>query len=547
MGNIYRYLNTLTVLKIITVFTFGVISASYLVHLNPHVPSAGLDSSWALGINTAVQHGMMIGKDIIFTYGPLAYIETPYLFPERYYFIIIINLFILSMIILLFSYVIRFNSTAIYILVVISIFLINISWNLYYFYCILYFCFALKVEKHNNPHTIIYILSTIVLAIMPIIKISYFIPSIYFLLLSSLYILLRRIYVIPIFSIIIYTISFLFFWILSSYTLDGIPAYLRMILPITSGYTEAMAVYGPLWHLALFGVSAVSIVLSVFWPLADRNGRSVSWHAVLCAGAVIVFFFFQFKLGFIRHDGHARIAAGSLLLAAIILPATRSAADRNPAFLFSLIALASVSAYLIDGSKSGYAPIERAQAALTPYSSLTSSIRTFPPSQKSLMERYEEALARIHKKDPLPQLSGTTDIYSFNQAALIASDNVWNPRPIFQSYAAYLPSLARLNRNHLLSENAPDNILFTLEPIDGRLPTLEDGLSWPAFMSHYRVTNFVGRYAYLRRRATPISDVMSEVERTEYRSLDEIFLLPSQKSSILFATLDFNPLCNPGY
>jgi hypothetical protein len=303
-----------------------------------------------------------------------------------------------------------------------------------------------------------------------------------------------------------------------------------------------MAINGSPWQIVLFVVSAVLIASSVAWPLVHRRNPSETWRTVLWTIAVAAFLFFQFKIGFVRHGGgHIRIAAGSLLLAVMVLPVRRSDTKRGSAASHSLIFLVCISAYLIGGADLRYEPVGRLQANLAPVLPWIRSVESFPPSLAVMEQRYEEALANIRKQDPLPKLPGTTDIYSHNQAALIASGNVWNPRPVFQSYAAYEPSLAELNRDHLLGANAPDNILFASEPIDGRLPTLEDGLSWPVFMSHYRLVGSVGRYAYLRRRTVPTADIMGETGQAERHALGEVFSLPRQNASILFAKVEIEP------
>jgi hypothetical protein len=303
-----------------------------------------------------------------------------------------------------------------------------------------------------------------------------------------------------------------------------------------------MAIYGPPWQIVLFVLAAVLIVVSVAWPLVHHDNPSERWRTILWTAAVAAFLFFQFKIGFVRHGGgHIPIAAGALLLAVTVLPLQRSVSRTNSAVLLFSIIFACVSAYLIGGAGYGYNPVTRLQANLAPVRSWIGSIESFPPSQAVLERRYEDALARIRKQNPLPKLPGTTDIYSHNQAALIASGNVWNPRPVFQSYAAYELSLVELNRDHLLGANAPDNILFAPEPIDGRLPTLEDGLSWPVFMSHYRLVHAVGKYAQLRRRAVPTADIMGEPQQAERHVLGEVFSLPRQNASILFAKVEIEP------
>lgn len=91
----------------------------------------------------------------------------------------------------------------------------------------------------------------------------------------------------------------------------------------------------------------------------------------------------------------------------------------------------------------------------------------------------------------LPELSRseTVDLYSCQQGALLARGYNYRPRPIFQSYSAYTPWLARANLNHLQSPSAPERIFFAVDPIDQRLASMEDGLSWFEIISRYRPLN----------------------------------------------------------
>ena len=58
-----------------------------------------------------------------------------------------------------------------------------------------------------------------------------------------------------------------------------------------------------------------------------------------------------------------------------------------------------------------------------------------------------------------------------------------------------------MNEEHLRGETAPDNILFSVDPIECRLPSLDDGPSWPALFDNYTVAKTDTDYGllYLRR------------------------------------------------
>jgi hypothetical protein len=85
---------------------------------------------------------------------------------------------------------------------------------------------------------------------------------------------------------------------------------------------------------------------------------------------------------------------------------------------------------------------------------------------------------------------------------------------VFQSYSAYGEQLERLNAEHLLGATAPDNILFALNPIDGRLPSLDDALSWPILLGRYALNGTQGEFAILRKRANAASAEIHPLRRT---------------------------------
>lgn len=117
------------------------------------------------------------------------------------------------------------------------------------------------------------------------------------------------------------------------------------------------------------------------------------------------------------------------------------------------------------------------------------------------------ALKLISSASPLPALEGTSDIYNYNQAVLLASGNTWNPRPAFQSFQAVSPYLAGVNYDHLVNKSsAPDNIFFRVETIDWRFPSLDDGLSWKALLGLYKPYGWTDKKDYLILRRDDSSE-----------------------------------------
>ena len=67
----------------------------------PRLPiGTGDDSSWTSVLAYAYQHGLQFGRDIVFTYGPLGFLLTPYLCPQAEWFRLITDLVVCSTVVI---------------------------------------------------------------------------------------------------------------------------------------------------------------------------------------------------------------------------------------------------------------------------------------------------------------------------------------------------------------------------------------------------------------------------------------------------------------
>jgi hypothetical protein len=111
---------------------------------------------------------------------------------------------------------------------------------------------------------------------------------------------------------------------------------------------------------------------------------------------------------------------------------------------------------------------------------------------------------------------------------------------VFQSYSAYTPELVELNERHLRGDAAPDNIFMAIEPIDERLPALEDGHSWLTLLRSYDFHSRAGGFFVLRRRTEPHPEpARRELSSAEHAIGDVIPVPPT--SSAIFAEIDMRP------
>jgi hypothetical protein len=157
-----------------------------------------------------------------------------------------------------------------------------------------------------------------------------------------------------------------------------------------------------------------------------------------------------------------------------------------------------------------------------------------------LAVQFARAKADIRSEYVLPALNGTADFYEYDQSVLLASNNDWSPRPIIQSYSAYTPELLSLNEQHLRGGDAPDWVLFHLETIDGRLPSLDDGLSWPALLDNYSFTSYNGQFVLMHKK--PVVQGSSNYEAVFEKTckIGAMVTLPDA-DGLLFAEIDLKP------
>jgi hypothetical protein len=210
-----------------------------------------------------------------------------------------------------------------------------------------------------------------------------------------------------------------------------------------------------------------------------------------------------FNQGFTRHDRfHTITAFGFLALAAVIVSMhAGDPASRRTEAVISGTSIAAAFAVLLHFQ---FPPMPQlASQILDLFSNAGRTALDLAGGAKDLNRRHETALHTLRSRNSLPPLpDGTYDVYSYDQADLFALGLKWSPRPVFQSYSAYTPKLAALNAAHVSGASAPDHLLFALQPLDDRLPALEDGASWVPILERYEL-RAIGSWLVLDRSTSP--------------------------------------------
>jgi hypothetical protein len=118
------------------------------------------------------------------------------------------------------------------------------------------------------------------------------------------------------------------------------------------------------------------------------------------------------------------------------------------------------------------------------------------------------------------------------QSAVLAHGLDYRPRPSFQEYSTYTPSLNEANRSFFASDRAPDWVIFGLSPIDNRHPALAEGASWPELLRRYKPESAAPGLVFLRRRSQAAPDVLGAPSGFTARLGVAFSLAPRQPSFV---------------
>jgi hypothetical protein len=463
----------------------------------PSMPSSNLDPSWAAVLSYAFEKQWQFGKDIVFTLGPYSFIYTKLFSPQTYG--ITLSFWLVATIVVILTvahFSARLRSVEKWtVLGVLLISLFVTGDTALPFISLLMLCAALAAESRVGRVLVFVLL--VLSALVGLVKFSYAIVGFTMVLLLDMYSLQQR--RTPFYTLLYVSLSVLFF-ALAGQSSRNFWEYIRTSLWMASGFTEAMEVTGPIAELLLFGACAVSIGAYIVY----RRYQQKNWGVDGPRGLVMIlgismFVFMAFKAGFVRHDGHSLIAwsslgAASAIYSVFVLPESGSRGGRNAVLgACALLAMFTVARYLLLQPPSLMAPVTAMSEWLKGSRGAT------------LQSAYAAAWADVRAQDPLPRLTGTVDLYPRNQSTVMAHGLDYLPRPVFQSYAVYSRPLVELNRRHLHSERAAENVLFDVETLDHRVAALHEGSLWPDMLSRYHGAGITRGYVLLKKRSEPIT------------------------------------------
>ncbi len=501
-----------SILLTISTALAATLAAFFLVPWWPWQPVGGLDPSWAYAVNEAVARHLVFGRDFIWTLGPFGAVDTGLYHPATD--TLMLTGSILVAIALCAGFAVLVWPGRVYLLVLLPIVVLLVLFPLPIVFTrlarndvvlmalpflLLLVVFRLSVSPKSRIHVplsrtalLCLVVLSCAVGILPLIKGTFFALAVVdggIAVLMAWFARQRAL----VFGILFFAIASLCIgWVAARQPLTALPHFFWAQEQISAGYSQAMSVHGRFRQLLFWGIPAAAITV-IFYVCITRREGLAGWLVML---GLVFYFLVAFKEGFVRQDVHVLYAGGTFLLIALFL-----AALLEPWPAIAVAAIACLGWVAIEGSATNFSAVV-ARIESTARGSID-GITTRIGSPDALPTAFAQANAAIRAASPLPSVKGTIDLYPYDLALLFAAGMNWDGRPIIQSYSAYTPALMAANANHLLGSEAPANIFFAVKPIDGRLPALDDALSWPLLLSRYSIVGVHANYLQMVRAAHP--------------------------------------------
>ena len=473
--------------------------------MNP--PSPGLDSSWNGGLAMAVHDGMQWGSQIVFTYGPLGFLNgrgvwfselgvLAFLYGASLY-----AGFCIALVWALRRTIPALPACLVALLAITVLPLIEESIVL----AALVALGALARERSQRVVNALVVGGATFAAVEVLIKFSAG-PVIAAFFLISLIGLRARWWQVGGYLALL-AVEVLALWLVTGQSLGEIPEFLRNTYEIVSGFSAAMITSTdvPAWQVTAATIAAaaasIGLVLAA-WRGGYRDTRA-RWAAVALMALAA---FTVFKEGVVRTDaGHLSLYFSTATILWIAIPWARA----RWYWLVGGVAVLVAIGWPVrpEGQTNNTDVVANVKSAVEQARTLFS-----PGRRQRLIDDGRSSLKSIYKLDRATQaaLRGhTVTVEPWEIGAAWAYRLDWDPLPVFQNYSAYTARLDRINTEALADPGGPERILrentglvypeFPTRGIDGRFPGWDPPEQARTALCHFAVVNATERWQVLAR------------------------------------------------
>ena len=444
---------------------------------SPEVVKLDLDPSWNAVLQYAQANGLTVGNDIAFTYGPLGFI----LAAERFYVGyssfawvgFVFGIFWGCTLAISCLYLTKRSSflTRAIILFTCAFLQGNETDSAFYFILFSTGVYLLNETDFNLSNIWKWILLTSAASIISLTKFTYLPALIVLYTITTTHYLIEKQYKQLLLTSTIILLSITISLIATGTSPGNFYQYIINSLHISSGYNHAMSKI-PDTEILLCGLaSLVSLIILFFIGLFKPTRSPNRFEALLLS----VITFITWKAGYTRADGHVFIFLNYGLLCicygAWLLRETNFKINTTLT-ITNMVPVISLLIAIFLFSNLSYRDHLKI-LAVSPYNR-AKRLFSYPSHIHRLDEIWSAKISSSDNK--LKDYFGNEAVDIFGCLQGIAIENGLNylPSPTIQSYTACTPETDRIDLEHHLKY--PRSVLFRLNPIDRRLPTMDDAL-----------------------------------------------------------------------
>jgi hypothetical protein len=512
-------------------------------------PAMGPDPSWATGLYLAFEHGLHFGTEVVFTYGPLGFLEVPGLQDSGMWMLAIAyQSFIHVAVAISLLWAARralplLPAAALcYVTLVISP-LEGAVLLLVFIWCVT----AVSNRAPSFAVTLVAFAGGSLATIELLGKANFGISVLVFCGIAVLGSSTRR-RNLPWFAGIV-VIGFLALWFGAGQGFSNLPDFASNSFQVISGYSRAMS--NDVGEVAWQRSYALATMAFLFAGAVLATRRDKLPQRIASLALVALFGFFNFKQGFVRQGPGSTSEYFVLMLGGAIALAWRlpeklgPLPSRAPAaiFLAPLIAIAIVTLPLPLGT------LVKPDEHLTTLGEQAHAFVSRSERDEIRDKARAEMLATYRLGPRILGLIGDRPVHidPWEISVIWAYRLNWRPLPVVQDYSAFTPALDHLNARALSTPKGPSRILrqnaklfipnIPDSSIDGRYSAWDPPAATLAMLCHYRAAYTTERWQVLDR--VPNRCGPSRLIGTVKGTTDQEFAIPAPptRRDIVFARI----------
>lgn len=415
-------------------------------------PSPDLDVSWMGGLHLGARQGLGHGSDLLFTYGPLGFLNAPQVWAHgtallAVVFVVAVRAAFLAALLVLLGRVVPFPAAVV--LAYLGTRIVVRPATELLALAVLMWALHLVQSPEVVRWRLWLSLGVVVSAVELLVKFGDGLYSLAILTVTASALGRPRVRsaVVAVGATLLLTLSL---WVAIGQSIGDLGPWVIGNLQLAGGYT-AMAVEEPgrgIEYVAalLYALGLVALLVTS-WTAPRRV-----WAVLLLLGGAYV----EFSHGFIRHNRHS---LGFFLFLLVLPFALRLPARARPT-QFALAGFALVALAVATQSLLGLYLRESVKSPVTAAGQLATLAS--PDAVEDLQARAREDMRAFFAVDP-EVLAAIGDrrvqIDPFDTGVVWAYELAWGPVPVFQTYAAFTPALDQLNADALTDGGAPERIL----------------------------------------------------------------------------------------